>query len=502
MLRVSALKDRFGTYYLASFAAERSPEELAGGHAPRAPGRWAGRGSAGLGLRGDVCAGALAAVLDGRDPANERRLRSRAGSTAGFDLTFAVPKSVSVLFALGDRRTSRSVIDVHDAAVAAGLAYVASHGASVRRGAEDARAVLPVDGLVAATFTHASSRAGDPHLHTHVVVANLVHGADGRWSALDGRGIAAHARAAGALYDAVLRRGIVRATGMEWTRRPGGTLELGIVDTVVVGAFSGRRAEILQHAGVDASPRARRVAWAATREPKLPRAPDVESLRATWGRRADDAGLAPTTVVEALEDARARRAEHASRGPDALDERHFATGIGGTFHGGVTRRQVLFAWAAALDQGAGPYAIERCVEEVGPWGPDVGVAERQRPPRHVVPSAQVLHLLGPRPCDPDRLRTWLGAAAAVERYCDRWPTTEPHQTLGAACDPVHAARLSPAQLAASLKAARAVDDALVRLGRARHATRRPGRAHERSDVGISTDPGADRVTLERGWMGR
>ena len=50
-----------------------------------------------------------------------------------------------------------------------------------------------------AGFEHFTSRAGDPHLHSHVVVANMAHGVDGRWSAIDGRGLYAHARAAGAL---------------------------------------------------------------------------------------------------------------------------------------------------------------------------------------------------------------------------------------------------------------------------------------------------------------
>src|SRR5690606_34700848 len=43
-------------------------------------------------------------------------------------------------------------------------------------------------GLVAAAFDHWDSREGDPHLHTHVVIANRVQGADGRWRTLDSRG--------------------------------------------------------------------------------------------------------------------------------------------------------------------------------------------------------------------------------------------------------------------------------------------------------------------------
>jgi conjugative relaxase-like TrwC/TraI family protein len=49
------------------------------------------------------------------------------------------------------------------------------------------RSMVAGDGLLAVGFDHRTSRAGDPLLHTHVIVANRVQGPDGRWTALDGR---------------------------------------------------------------------------------------------------------------------------------------------------------------------------------------------------------------------------------------------------------------------------------------------------------------------------
>jgi conjugative relaxase-like TrwC/TraI family protein len=47
---------------------------------------------------------------------------------------------------------------------------------------------MVAEGFVAAAFRHRTSRAGDPHLHTHVLVPNLVFSPqDERWSALDAR---------------------------------------------------------------------------------------------------------------------------------------------------------------------------------------------------------------------------------------------------------------------------------------------------------------------------
>src|SRR5213078_2862252 len=72
-----------------------------------------------LGLRGEVDAEALAAVLAHDDPATGEHLtlgRSHP-KVAGFDATFSAPKSVSLLFALGDPETSNEVRNAHDAAV-------------------------------------------------------------------------------------------------------------------------------------------------------------------------------------------------------------------------------------------------------------------------------------------------------------------------------------------------------------------------------------------------
>jgi conjugative relaxase-like TrwC/TraI family protein len=98
---------------------------------------------------------------------------------AGFDLTFSAPKSVSVVFALGDRNARGAVRDAHDGAAREAIAYLEVSAAAVRRGHGGAR-VEPASGLIGAAFWHRTSRVGDPQLHTHVLVANLGRGPDGR----------------------------------------------------------------------------------------------------------------------------------------------------------------------------------------------------------------------------------------------------------------------------------------------------------------------------------
>jgi conjugative relaxase-like TrwC/TraI family protein len=181
-------------------------EYYAGGAEAR--GIWIGIGGASLGLSGPVDGEALRRVLAGLDPHDASPLRSSSSpvKVAGFDLTFSAPKSVGVLFGIGGREVPAAVRAAHDRAVLEAVGYLERSAAAVRRGHGGAE-VLPAAGLVAAAFRHRTSRAGDPQLHTHVLAANLGRGPDGHWSALDGRRLYAHARA---------------ASGSAARRRPGG----------------------------------------------------------------------------------------------------------------------------------------------------------------------------------------------------------------------------------------------------------------------------------------
>ncbi|MBA2513637.1 MAG: relaxase domain-containing protein, partial [Solirubrobacterales bacterium] len=184
---------------------------------PEAAGAWEGAGAKALGLSGTVHGAALDRVLAGEHPATGAPLgRVLAARRPGFDLTFSAPKSVSVLFGISDDALRAVIRDAHDQAVRDALGYMERHAAVARRGPAGVHTIAG-NGFVAAAFRHRTSRAGDPQLHTHVLVANVTLGADGRWSTLDGRRIYAHAKTAGYLYEARLRSLLTRELGVEWT---------------------------------------------------------------------------------------------------------------------------------------------------------------------------------------------------------------------------------------------------------------------------------------------
>lgn len=477
MLRVARIADRTGRYYLTAL----EPELDAPAHGREGPAsggrRWLGDGAAALGLHGGVAAGPLGAVLSGRHPFGNHSLRLRETAVSAYDLTFAAPKSVSALFALSEPGCAAAVLAAHREAVDAAVDYVARHAATVRSTTAEGRTTGPAEGLVAACFTHAVSRSLDPHLHSHVVVANLAHGEDGRWRAMDGRGLYAHAQAAGAVYDAALRHGVTGRLGVEWAPRGPRGWEIAGVDPVLLGALSSRRAEILAHlarrpgrsTGTARTPsrRARTVAWAATRDPKGP-VPALVELRARWASVARDVGAS----LELVLGGRTRRPERAD-----LDEHRFSAGISEVGDRGVSRRDAIAAWARALDTGAAGSDLARCVDALAEWGDGTGIAERCRPPAAVVPPTHVLRVLGPRPASPERLLVWLSAASSIARYRARWDVRDRWSVLGAE-GRAELSALPPRRLAHHLATRREIDDALSRLGRRREHERDRERRRE------------------------
>ncbi|HET7046361.1 MAG TPA: MobF family relaxase, partial [Gaiellaceae bacterium] len=280
------------------------------------PGIWAGTGSAGLALVGVVEDGDLGTLLRGVNPANDERLREpvrertitvrtldvemgewreepkQLKPVSGFDLVFSCPKSVSLVHALtDDERIRREISEAHEASWQAALGYLEREACIVRRGHGGAIREHG-EGFVAAAFRHRTSRAQDPHLHTHVIVANMARTGDGEWRALDGEAILKTYRlAAGYLYEAQLRHELSLRLGFEWSPPVKGMGELVRVPEEAIRAFSTRRQSVLEHMealGTEGFAAAR-VAALATREAK--EQVDLPRLREDWKARAAEHGL-------------------------------------------------------------------------------------------------------------------------------------------------------------------------------------------------------------------
>jgi len=160
--------------------------------------------------------------LDARELSGHLARISRQATTAvaGYDLTFSPVKSVSTLWAIAPREIAGVIEQAHAEAVADTLAWLEDHVAYTRIGHQGV-AQVDVRGLIAASFTHRDSRAGDPDLHTHVAISNKVQTLDGRWLALDGRPLHKNVVAASERYNTRLEAHLVDRLGVRFADRPG-----------------------------------------------------------------------------------------------------------------------------------------------------------------------------------------------------------------------------------------------------------------------------------------
>ncbi|HMJ37099.1 MAG TPA: MobF family relaxase [Baekduia sp.] len=268
------------SYYLDAVASGQEDYYTASGEAP---GIWIGRGAATRGLAGRVEDDAFLHVLDATAGNTNK-------SVLAYDLTFSAPKSVSILYGVADEETAGLASAAHDAAVRDALGYLEREACWTRRGRNGVH-LLRGDGLTIATFRHRSSRAGDPQLHTHAVVANATT-ADGRTTTLDGRALYAHAKTASYLYQASLRHQLTERLGVEWSPVDKGIAELKGIDEPIRRHFSRRRTEIL--AGMrergGRSAHAAQIATLQTRRAKDYNVP-VGRMRDEWRARAAELGL-------------------------------------------------------------------------------------------------------------------------------------------------------------------------------------------------------------------
>lgn len=401
MLSIGKLSPGRADYCLDTVAKGAEEYYLGSGEVP---GRWIGHGAELLGLTGHVAGNDLKHVLDGQDRTGVSLLARRGPERMpGFDCTFNAPKSVTLLFALGTEEIRQHVSAAHDAAVDSALTALEAEACRVRRGRGGTQ-VLSGEGFVAAAFRHRTSRAGDPHLHTHVVVANLARAAtDGRWTALDGRQLYAWCRTAGFLYEAHMRAELSGRLGIEW-----GPVRNGIADVVgiprrAIEHFSQRRLQITERMAEVGSlgGHAAQIAAYATRQAKDTTVP-YAALKNWWESRAGKIGLDERTLDAVCDRTARQQPPRDDTDTDHLYQRLDAPN-GLTEHRATfDRRDVVRQVCAELPAGAVTSDV-------------LVLADEYLASRHVVALAEV---------GGDRIRLSGGRSAPIPTDHQRWTTPD------------------------------------------------------------------------------
>ena len=258
---------------------------------------WLGGAAKRLGLEGAVLPSDLTALLGGRAPdgrqlVQRQKWQDGRSRQRGWDLTFNAPKSVSVLWAMVGEKERRLIESIHFKAVEGAIGYIERDAAVARRGSGGSRSEHC--SLVAAAFPHATSRALEPHLHTHVAVPNLAARQDASWGTLRSRDLYRHQVAASSAYLLELSCGL-REAGVP-LRRVERWFEVRDVPKQLRERLSSRRRDILAHAPQSAAA-AQCVAY-MTRQPK--RHASSEAMRVVWSSIGDAYGFTRESAAELL----------------------------------------------------------------------------------------------------------------------------------------------------------------------------------------------------------
>ena len=289
MLNLQRLAPGAESYYLDQVVSGLEDYYAEAGESP---GYWLASSSL-LGLDGLVDGDDLRTVLSGNHPETGEGLhRARNRKVPGWDLTFRAPKSVSILWGLGEPDVTRQVVAAHDAAVDRAVAYMEEVAAFTRTGRNGIHRV-PADGFVAAGFRHRTSRDRDPLLHTHVLVANSVRAADGKWRTIDAPALYDHARTAGYLYQAHLRNELTERLGVAWTPIHDGLADVAGIDEELIDLFSKRREQIeltMAEWGLT-SAKAAQVSTLETRAAKVVSPEQTSDQQARWRSEALTIGI-------------------------------------------------------------------------------------------------------------------------------------------------------------------------------------------------------------------
>lgn len=223
-------------------------------------GEWQGHLAGRLGLAGAVCAADFARLSQGQHPETGKQLvRQRASyeyetaegkairtmeHRAGWDATFAAPKSVSLTALVG---ADHRVREAHRESVRAALEQLERYTQARIGGNHQPETTSK---FIAAKFEHDTARPVDgyvaPQLHTHAVIFNMTERDSGQYRALQPQSLFASQQFATAIYQAELTWRL-RQLGYEITTGRSGAPEINGYTQEYLDASSPRSQQIREY---------------------------------------------------------------------------------------------------------------------------------------------------------------------------------------------------------------------------------------------------------------
>lgn len=198
MLKVMKIKSSNG---VEKYLTEGKEHYYSQGHEEK--GIWVGGES--FGYSGEVQAGDLKNILEGRNKEGVLQGQVLEKRRVGWDCTFSAPKSVSIVWAFSDEEEKKNICEAHDKAVLKALDYLKTSALdnAVRRG-KGGLIKEPVKEIPMAIYKHFTSRENDMQIHSHVILPNLARRHDGSVGGMQPDQVFKRMQEIGAIYQAEL----------------------------------------------------------------------------------------------------------------------------------------------------------------------------------------------------------------------------------------------------------------------------------------------------------
>lgn len=270
-------------------------------------GYWAGKGTERIGLQGQkVESETFKNVFRGYSPDGQEKWVYNAGQMGknardrmpGFDMTFGLPKSVSIAAVIGSDETRAAILNAANRAIETTLERIGEK-CIVRSG--KAGCIRERADLIASVFQHATARQidaqtpPDPHIHFHITVINTGITASGKKGALQGQNFLNKEFAKE--YGAMLRADFaqeMKAAGFALERK-GESFELKGVNPELITALSKRATQIAKKAPREESTAKQKLeANLKTRQKKTEQ--NLDKLRLHWKKEALTYGVTPKVI--------------------------------------------------------------------------------------------------------------------------------------------------------------------------------------------------------------
>jgi conjugative relaxase-like TrwC/TraI family protein len=315
-------------------------------------GHWYGQLADALGYTGHIQEKDFQSLINGVDNRADPRFEIQSGGkdnihTAGVDLTFSAPKSVSIAgLILDDKR----IIEAHNKAVNEALNYIEKNYTNVRIHEGNKIYTEFTGNLMAAKFQHISSRELDPQLHTHCLVMNITAKENGDKRAMDFGDIYNAKMLLGQMYRSELAANL-KEIGYDIESDSKGLFELKGMPDNLIKEFSLRSEQIQQRFEElkEQFPTAnlaelKAIATIDTR--KVKDEPSIDELKQQWSERTEQLNINKDRLTNEL--GRGKSITEASKDINSVVERavHIATE-----HEAVAKLDDILRVAAKISMG-------------------------------------------------------------------------------------------------------------------------------------------------------